>query len=62
MVHCKAKKLLKRSAFCLKSVLCSKGGMSGIFFPLKNDLGIDQYVSVLVLGLYNFDARSSFYQ
>ena len=38
MVHCKAKKLLKRSVFCLKSVikvlLCKKGGISGIFSPL----------------------------
>ena len=45
-----------------KILLCSKGGMSGFFFPLKNDLRIDQYVLVLVIGLYNLDARFSFYQ
>ena len=60
MVHCEAKKLLKRSDFCLKSVikelLCIKGGMRG-FFPLLNDLRTDQYVLALVLGFFNFDAR-----
>ena len=39
VVHCEAKKLLRRSAFCLKVVikvfLCSKGRMSGIFFTIK---------------------------
>ena len=39
VVHSEAKKLLKRSPFCLKSVikvlLCSKGGVSGIFSRYK---------------------------
>ena len=38
LLHCQAKELLKRSAFCLKSMigvlLCSNGEMSGIFFLL----------------------------
>ena len=38
VAHCEAKKLLKRSIFCLKSVikilLCSNGEMSSILLPL----------------------------
>ena len=39
VVHCEANNLLKRSAFCLKSVvkvlLCINGGMSCIFSSYK---------------------------
>ena len=55
VIHCEAKKLLKISPFCLKSVtevlIYSKGGMSGIFFLLQNDLRTDKYVFCLLVFL-----------
>ena len=57
-VHFEAKKLLKWSAFLLKSasnlLFVTSGGISGTFLPLSNVFKMDQYVLELVFGLYNF--------
>ena len=61
-LHWDEKYLLERLAFSLKFVIIfpftERGGIIGIFLPLKHNLIIDQYVLGLICELFSFTDKS----